>query len=347
MKRIPLIIAILILAAAGVTAWWLIGRKSTPRELVLYGDVDLRQVDLAFNDSGRIASVDVQEGDRVKRGEILARLDTSRLEPQVEEAEATAAAQRNVVARMHHGSRPQEIAEARANVESAAADAANARRQYQRLKTLAANAVVSQQDLDNAKAALDVAEAKLDVNQKVLDLAIAGPRQEDIAQAAAELRADEAQAAFLRQQLADTQLATPAEAVVRSRLMEPGEMASPQRPVFSLAVIDPKWVRAYVAEADLGKLRMGMPASIVIDSFPDQRFKGWVGFVSPVAEFTPKNVETEELRTSLVYEVRVFVKDPDDDLHLGSPATVYVAANGGPPGAARTGNLATVARAQP
>jgi HlyD family secretion protein len=129
--------------------------------------------------------------------------------------------------------------------------------------------------------------------------------------------------------------------------MEPGEMASPQRPVFSLAVIDPKWVRAYVAEADLGKLRMGMPASIVIDSFPDQRFKGWVGFVSPVAEFTPKNVETEELRTSLVYEVRVFVKDPDDDLHLGSPATVYVAANGGPPGAARTGNLATVARAQP
>jgi HlyD family secretion protein len=346
MKRIPLIIAILILAAAGLTAWWLIGHKPPQRELVLYGDVDLRQVDLAFNDSGRIAAVDVQEGDRVKRGEILARLDTSRLEPQVEEAEATAAAQRDVVARMHHGSRPQEIAEARANVESAAADAANARRQYERLKTLAANAVVSQQNLDNAKAALDIAEAKLDVNQKVLDLAVAGPRPEDIAQAEAELRADEAQAAFLRQQLADTQLAAPAEAVVRSRLMEPGEMASPQRPVFSLAVIDPKWVRAYVAEADLGKLRMGMPASIVIDSFPDQRFKGWVGFVSPVAEFTPKNVETEELRTSLVYEVRVFVKDPDDDLHLGSPATVYVAAYG-VPGAPRTGNLATVARAQP
>ena len=107
---------------------------------------------------------------------------------------------------MHHGSRPQEIAEARANVKSATADAVNARGQYQRLKTLAANAVVSQQGLDNAKAALDVAEAKLDVNQKVLDLAVAGPRQEDIAQAEAELRADEAQAAFLRAQLADTTL---------------------------------------------------------------------------------------------------------------------------------------------
>jgi HlyD family secretion protein len=346
MKRTLLIIAILIVAAAGMTAW-MVGRKQSQPELVLYGDVDLRQVDLAFNDSGRIAAVNVQEGDRVKRGEILARLDTSRLGPQVEEAEATAAAQRDVVARMHHGSRPQEIAEARANVESAAADAANDRRQYERLKTLAAKEVASQQTLDNAKAAMDVATAKLNVNQKALDLAVAGPRQEDIAQAEAELRADEAQAAFLRQELADAQLAAPSEAVVRSRLMEPGEIASPQRPVFSLAVIDPKWVRAYVAEADLGKLRMGMPASVVIDSFPDQRFKGWVGFVSPVAEFTPKNVETEELRTSLVYEVRVFVKDPEDDLHLGSPATVYVAANRVPPGAPRTGNPATVARVQP
>ena len=171
MQRIPLIIAILILAAAGVTTCWLIGRKSTQRELVLYGDVDLRQVELAFNNSERIAAVLVQEGDRVKRGEVLARLDDSRLEPQVAEAEASAAAQREVGARLRNGSRPQEIAEARANVESSAADAANARGQYERRKTLAENAVVSQQDLENARAALDVAEAKLAVNRKALDLA--------------------------------------------------------------------------------------------------------------------------------------------------------------------------------
>jgi HlyD family secretion protein len=187
--------------------------------------------------------------------------------------------------------------------------------------------VVSQQDLENAKAVLDVAEAKLDVNQKALDLAIAGPREEDIAQAEAEWRSDEAQAAFLRQELADAQLLAPVDAVVRTRLMEPGEMASPQKPVFSLAVTDPKWVRAYVAESELGKMRTGMRASIAIDSFPAQRFDGWVGFVSPVAEFTPKTVETGELRTSLVYEVRVFVKDPSDQLHLGSPATVYLRTN--------------------
>ena len=200
---------------------------------------------------------------------------------------------------------------------------------------------VSQQDLDNAKAALDVAEAKLAVNQKALDLAIVGPRKEDIGQAEAELRADEAQWAFLRQELADAELVAPVDAVVRTRLMEPGEMASPQKPVFSLAITDPKWVRAYVAESDLGKLHTGMTALIVVDSFPDRRFEGWVGFISSVAEFTPKTVQTEELRTSLVYEVRVFVKDPSDQLHLGSPATVYLPPNGAPP-ASGTASIARV-----
>jgi HlyD family secretion protein len=113
--------------------------------------------------------------------------------------------------------------------------------------------------------------------------------------------------------------------------MEPGEMASPQKPIFSLAVTDPKWVRAYVAEPDLGRLRTGMIASILVDSFPDRRFEGWVGFISPVAEFTPRTVQTTELRTSLVYEVRVFVKDPSDQLHLGSPATVYLPTGAAPP----------------
>jgi len=101
-------------------------------------------------------------------------------------------------------------------------------------------------------------------------------------------------------------------------------MASPQKPVFSLAITDPKWVRAYVSEPDLGQVHPGMAASAAVDSFPERRFDGWVGFISPVAEFTPKTVQTEELRTSLVYEVRVFVKDPSDVLRLGLPATVYL-----------------------
>jgi len=370
-----------LLAAAGVAAgltWWLTHRESATQALALYGNVDLRQVELPFNNSERIAAVLVQEGDRVRQGQVLARLDTSRLEPQVAQAEAQAAAQRHVVERLHHGSRPEEIAQAeaqaaaqrhvverlrhgsrpeeiaqaRANVESAKADVTNARRQYERLKTLLERSAgaVSQQDVDNAKAALDVAEARLAVNQKALelavagprqeevaeneaklavtqkalDLAVAGPRQEEVAEAEARLRAAEAQLALLRQQLADAQLVAPVDAVVRTRLLEPGEMASPQKPVFALAITDPKWVRAYVSERDLGKVHPSMAASVAVDSFPDRRFTGWVGFVSPVAEFTPKAVQTAELRTSLVYEIRVFVKDPADELRLGMPATVYL-----------------------
>src|SRR5262245_24586527 len=380
MRRVVLIVALLAVAGAAVgVPWWLTHRHKIAQELTLYGNVDLRQVELAFNNSERIADVLVQEGDHMRQGQVLARLDTRRLEPQVAQAEAQAAAQRQIVERLRHGSRPEEIAQAeaevaaqrqiverlrhgsrpeeiaqaRANLESAKADAANARRQYERLKPLLDRSVggaVSQQEVDNAKAAWDVAEAKLVVTQKALALAvagprpeevaeaearlvatqkalaltIAGPRPEEIAEAAARLQAAEAQLAFLQQQLADAQLVAPVHGIVRTRLMEPGEMASPQKPVFSLAVTDPKWVRAYVSEPDLGKVSPGMVAAVVVDSFPERRFDGWVGFISPVAEFTPKAVQTAELRTSLVYEVRVFVQDPSDALRLGMPATVYL-----------------------
>jgi HlyD family secretion protein len=326
-RRILIAALIVVIGLVAGLAWWRNGRDNAPRELVLYGNVDLRQVQLSFNNSERIAAVLVQEGDRVRQGQLLARLDTSRLEPQVAQAEAQVAAQRQVVQRLRSGSRPEEIAQARANVDSAKADAINARQQYERIKSAAemsAGRAVRQQDVDTAKAALQVAEAKLAVNQRALELAVIGPRKEDIAEAEARLRADEARLALLRQQLVDAQLLAPMDAVVRTRILEPGEMVSPQKPVFSLAITDPKWVRAYVSEPDLGKVHHGMAAAVVVDSFPNRRFDGWVGFVSPVAEFTPKAVQTEELRTSLVYEVRVFVKDPSDELRLGMPATVYV-----------------------
>jgi HlyD family secretion protein len=323
------IAALAVAAAAALLAYWLTRPSGQSQQLVLYGNVDLRQADLAFNGNERIAAVLVQEGDVVHKGQVLAKLDTSRLEPQYEQAEAQAAAQKAVVQRMHNGSRPEEIAQARANLASAKADAENSRRLYEREKSLLEKASATQQDVDNSKAATDVAEAKVDVNQKALDLAIAGPRVEDVAQAEAQLQANEAQLALVRQQLADANLVAPADGVIRSRLMEPGEMASPQRPVFSLAVINPKWVRAYVSETDLGHVHPGMKASITVDAFPTRQFAGWVGFISPVAEFTPKAVETAELRTSLVYEVRVFVQDETDVLRLGMPATVSLSPDQG------------------
>ncbi len=324
MRRFVLIVVLVAAAALAGWRWWVNHQEAAANDLVIYGNVDLRQVDLAFNNSERIVEELVQEGDHVKRGQLVAKLDTSRLEPQVAQAAAMVEAQRQVVTRLKNGSRPEEIAQARANVESAKADLANAQQHYDRFKKLAPQMAISQDELLAAKAVLDVAQAKLAVSQKALDLAVIGPRQEDILQADAQLQANQAQLALLRQQLADAQLYAPSDAVVRSRLLEPGDMAAPQKPVFSLAIIDPKWVRAYVDEPNLGKLYPGMRAEVECDSFKSQRFDGWVGFISPIAEFTPKQVQTPELRTSLVYEVRVFVNDPEDRLRLGMPATVIL-----------------------
>jgi len=323
--RVAVLLAGVMVIAA--LLWWSFMRDHRPAELVLYGNLDLRQVELPFNGTERVAAVLAQEGDRVTRGQLLARLDTDRLIPQVAKAEADVAAQQQAVDRLHHGNRPEEVAQARANVDAATADARNARAQYARLTSLSESSsgrAVSRQDMDAAKAALDTAEARLAVNQKALALELAGPRKEDVAQGEAQLRADQAQLALLQQQLKDADLRAPLDAVVRSRIVEPGEMSSPQKSAFTLAIVDPKWVRAYVAEPDLGSVHEGMRAAVTVDAFHGRSFPGWVGFISPVAEFTPKSVETTDLRSSLVYEIRVFVRDPGDELRLGMPATVHL-----------------------
>jgi HlyD family secretion protein len=333
MKRTPLIVSLAVaLVAVGVLGWWLTHRRAAATELVIYGDVDLRQVDLAFQDPERIAQVLVYEGDRVRRGQTLARLDVSRIAPQVAEAQADADAQSQVAERLRNGNRPEDIAQAAANADLAAAEATAARLKYQRTEELAhasAGRAVARQDLDQAKADADAAEAKLAASRQALRLQQIGPRKEDIAQAAAQLAGDQAKLALLKRQLADADLVAPTDGVIRSRLAEPGDMASPQKAVFSLAITDPKWVRGYVTETDLGHVHPGMKATVSVDAFPHRRFSGWVGFISPVAEFTPKTVETPDLRTSLVYEIRVFVKDPGDDLRLGMPATVHLPLEGG------------------
>ena len=332
-RRLIIALALVVLISMGGAAWWLWPKAHAEGALKLYGDIDIRQVDLAFNNSERIAEVLVQEGDVVRRGQVVARLDTSRLLPETAQAQAAADAQGDVVARLRHGSRGEEIGQARANLASARADGANAQRQLDRLQALAQQSAgrgVSRQDLDNARAALDVANAKAAALQQTLALVVAGPRREDVDQAQAQLTGAKAQLGLLQAQLRDAELVAPADAIVRSRLMEPGEMASPQKPVLSLAITSPKWVRAYAPETELARLREGMAAEVTVDGLPGRVFHGWLGYISPVSEFTPRSVETEALRTSLVYEVRVYVQDPAGELHLGAPATVVLT-----PGAAR------------
>ena len=324
-KVIPLAIVGLLLL--GLIVYWVFGRGDNSGTVVLHGNVDLRQVELPFNDAERIAEVLVEEGTTVKAGEVLARLDTGRLVPRVQQAEARAVVQSEALRKLRNGARPEEVAQARAAVKAAQAEAANAQSQFKRLQGISDESkgrAVSPQDLEAASTAARMSEAQAENTRKALELTLAGPRKEDIDQAKAQLDAAQADLALLQRQLADAELVSPTDGVIRNRLMEPGELATPQRPVFSIAITTPKWIRAYLSEADLSRIKVGAPAKVTTDSAADAPVEGRVGFISSTAEFTPKTVQTEELRTSLVYEIRVFVDDRDDRLRLGMPATVTI-----------------------
>lgn len=329
MKKRRLIIALFIVAAlmGGVWLWKSLEHVAPANELILYGNIDIRQVQLAFNGSERIVKMLVQEGDKVSKGQLVAVLDVQRLKQAVARSEGQVHAQKEVVSRLEAGSRPEEIRKAHADVESARADAYNAKLNYERLAPVVPKGGASQQQLDNAKAEADASEGKLKAAQEVLNLAIAGPRKEDIAAAKATLKAYEAELALSNRELADAYLYAPADGIIQNRITEPGDMASPQKPVYTIALTNPLWVRAYVAEPDLGKIWLGMTAEVTTDSYPGKRYRGWVGFISPTAEFTPKSVETPQIRTSLVYQVRVYVCNPQNELRLGMPATVAISLN--------------------
>ncbi|MCR2829639.1 efflux RND transporter periplasmic adaptor subunit [Acidithiobacillus ferrooxidans] len=316
---------VVVLIVAGAVAYYFLSRHHAPEKTVtIYGNIDIRQVQAAFDDNGRLLNLRVQEGDRVKKGQLLADLDPVRFQDAVDKDAAGMAAQEQVLARLLAGSRPEEIAEARAETAAAQATLSNAEITWQRQQALAARQYVPKQSLDNAAAALKTARANLDHAQQALTLAIKGPRKEDIAAARQQLQADKAGLSLARRELTDTRLYAPEDGVVQDRILEPGDMVSPQTPVFTLALDNPVWVRAYLPEKALGQVRLGMKATISSDSFPGKSFPGWVGFISPTAEFTPKTVQTTELRTELVYRVRVYACNPQHRLRLGMPVTVHI-----------------------
>ena len=323
------VVAVLALIAIGAGTWWFYGRPAPAADhLTLYGNVDIRQVSLAFENSDRVREMRVEEGDHVQAGQVLATLDTRSLTLQADQAKAQVDAQEQALLRLKNGSRPEEVEQLQAQVRAAEAEARQAQIRYKRLKDIATRSggqAISKQEVDDTQASAQVAEAQLENQRKALKLAQIGPRAEDIAQAQAQLEAAKASLALLEHKLTLSVLKSPTNAVVRARLLEPGDMASPSNPAYTLALTSPKWVRAYVNEVQLGHVRPDMAAEIVTDSHPDQPISGRVGYISPVAEFTPKNVQTEELRTSLVYEVRILVDDPQDRLRLGMPATVTIA----------------------
>ena len=310
---------------------WRAWPEAEERAVRLHGHVDIRQVALAFEGSERVSQMLVEEGKAVRAGQLLAMLDTRLLQLQREEAEARGDALAQRLLALQQGSRPEEIAQAAAQVERARAEARQAWQRFRRLQQVAENSrlrAVSRQDLDNARAQAEAAQASLDAMRQAYRLARAGTRREQVAQAEAELKAARAGTALLQHRIDQGHLLAPVDAVVRARLLEPGDMASPQRPAYTLALTSPKWVRVYADAMQLSRLRLDMPARVLADDGTGQALPGRIAFISSVAEFTPKTVQTEALRADLVYEVRIRVDDEADRLKLGMPVTAILDAAG-------------------
>lgn len=304
-------------------------RTASP-DLVLYGNIDIREADLAFNVAGRIESMRVEEGDTVEAGQLLALLEPDLYEAEVDAADARLAAQRATLDRLLAGSRPEEISQARETVRALEAQLELARATLKRTQQLTTEEFAPYQKLDEDRARTRSLEAELKAAHEALSLAIQGPRSEDIAEARAQLQARQAELALALRRLAYTKLTAKEPGIVRTRIAEPGTVVTANAPVYTLALRDPVWVRSYAPEPALGRIRPGMKARVFTDSAPDRPYAGWVGFISPVAEFTPKAVETPELRTGLVYRLRIYVEDPDNSLRQGMPVTVRLQSDNTP-----------------
>jgi HlyD family secretion protein len=295
-------------------------------ELVLSGNFELEDAQLGFKTPGRVIERPVREGDRVTAGQLVARLDDAEQVAQLALRRAELAAAEAVLAELEAGSRPQEIAAAAAALRSAEAERERARLDHARLQELRDKEVISPRDLETGDAQLKVATARAAEAAEHLALVREGPRAETIRQARARVEQARAAVALATTLLDQTRLLSPLTGTVLSHNIEPGEFVSPGTPVVTVGETARLWVRAYLDQPDLGRVRHGQQVVVRTDSFPGRDFAGTVGFIASEAEFTPKTVQTPKERVKLVFRIKVDVPNPQDELKPGMPADVILPA---------------------
>lgn len=320
-KPVVVLLAVVIVLAAAVGGWlWY--QSQQDRGLTLYGNVDIRTVNMSFRVGGRLASLNVDEGDAIKAGQVLGTLDKAPYENALMQAKASVAVAQAQYDLMQAGYRDEEIAQTEAAVRQAKAAYDYAQNFYTRQQGLWKSRTISANDLENARSSRDQARATLKSAEDKLSQYRTGNRPQDIAQAKASLEQAQAQLAQAELDLHDTTLVAPADGTLMTRAVEPGSMLNAGSTVLTLSLTRPVWVRAYIDEPNLGRAKPGSELLLYTDGRPDRPYRGKVGFVSPTAEFTPKTVETPDLRTDLVYRLRIIVTDADDALRQGMPVTI-------------------------
>lgn len=278
MRRLLLLFFVIAIVTGIVYYYRLERKREISNQLILYGNVDIRQVDLGFRVAGRVIEMPWQEGNLVPKGSFMGRLDKQPYEDQFRQAIAA--------------------------VEANKVQVAYNEQLFKRRQQLQGSGGISQEDLENTRTNFNVSQANL--------------------------RQSEASLGVAQTNLRETEVFAPNDGIILTRIREPGAVVRESDPIYTLSLMDPIWVRAFVAEPNLGHVYPGMPADIFTDSSPNI-YKGTVGFISPVAEFTPKTVETAQLRTDLVYRLRIYIQNPDKGLRQGMPVTVKLSVNPLPP----------------
>ncbi|WON78010.1 secretion protein HlyD [Serratia sp. UGAL515B_01] len=316
-------VLIVLIAAAAYSFWYYQQQQDAP--LRLYGNVDIRTVNLSFRVGGRLATLAVDEGDSVAPGQLLGKLDDTPYLNALQQAQANVTSAKAKLALLQAGYRDEEIAQVRSEVTQRLSAFNYAESFFQRQQALWAKKATSADALEDARTLRNQAQANLQASKDKLSQYLSGNRPQEIEEAKANLALTEASLAQAQLDLQDTTLLSPSVGRVMTRAVEPGTMLSPGNTVFTLSLTKPVWVRAYINEAHLGSAQPGTELQIFTDSRPGKPYHGKIGFVSPTAEFTPKTVETPDLRTDLVYRLRIIVTDADDALRQGMPVTVNFA----------------------
>ena len=302
------------------------GNSTRAGDLVLSGNLEVTDAQLGFKVPGRVVERLISEGDRVKAGQLVARLDDTEQQEQLALRRAELAGAEASLAALVAGSRPQEIAAVEATLRSAEADRDRARLDFTRQTELRGKDAIADRELEASQAQLKVAEARTAEAAERLKLVREGPRAEDIAQGRARVDQGHAAVALAGTQLDNTRLVSPLTGVVLSHNIEPGEFVSAGTPIVTVADIAHMWVRAYLNQTDLGRIRHGQKVTVRTDTFPDKSYEGTISFIASEAEFTPKTVQTPKERVKLVFRIKVDVANPKDELKAGMPADVIVPA---------------------
>jgi HlyD family secretion protein len=321
-------IFILLLAAVGVAAYYLypqwFPQKPAETEIRLSGNIEAHESLVSFKVTGRIVELPIEEGQAVATGQLLARLDGSDYRQQVNVDQASVRVRDSQLQLALAGSRSQDIDAAYQNVLDAQADLQQKKKDFARYDELYRKDEIPGQVRDQAQTAVERAQANVDRLQQIHNKLEEGTRKEQIAVEQATLRQAQQTLGLSRIRLGYTELTAPLAGVILVREGELGEVVSPGAPVVTLADLDNVWVRVYLPETDLGRVRLGQEVSVGTDTFPGKRYRGHVSFISSEAEFTPKTVQTEKERVTLVYRIKVDVENPNHELKPGMPADVYI-----------------------